>query len=84
MMEAVYQALLKQDYEIPEEFRLIGKVEGSKIRQTIIDFFAEAGARDTLVFYFSGHGMPDGHGDYFLACSDIDRKRPQRAGYAFI
>jgi caspase domain-containing protein len=58
-------------------------VEGSQIRQAIIDFFAEATAKDTLLFYFSGHGMPDGHGSYFLASSDIDRKIPQWAGYPF-
>jgi uncharacterized caspase-like protein len=81
--DAVYETLIRQGYEIPEGFKLIGKVEGSKIRQALIDFFAEATAKDTLVIYFSGHGMPDGHGSHFLASSDIDRNRPQRAGYAF-
>jgi caspase domain-containing protein len=81
--QAVYETLLKQGYDIPSDFKLIGRVEGKRIKKTIINFFKKARATDTLVLYFSGHGMPDGHGNYFIASSDIDRETPQLDGYPF-
>jgi hypothetical protein len=81
--EEMFKVLSKHGYEIPVNFRLTGKVGGIQMRDAIVDFFSCAKSTETLIFYFSGHGMPDGHGNYFLAASDIEPKRPQGRGYAF-
>ena len=38
---------------------------------------------DTLLFYYSGHGVPDRDGDTYLASSDIDPDPPFREGFSF-
>jgi hypothetical protein len=81
--EEMYKVLLKHGYEIPSDFKLTDKVGGIEMKDRIVDFSSSAKSTDTLIFYFSGHGMPDGSGNYFLAASDIDPKTPQGRGYAF-
>ena len=44
---------------IPDNRKLIGYVTSSKLREDIIDFFKEGEENDLLVFYYSGHGVPD-------------------------
>ena len=46
-------------------------------------FRRDANSEDTLLFYFSGHGMPDGYGGHFLASSDININIPEENGYRF-
>lgn len=38
---------------------------------------------DTLLFYYSGHGVPDDDQDVFLATSDIDPNVPSKRGFNF-
>ena len=55
------------------------------MREAIIDFFTDVNtkAEDTLLFYYSGHGIPDVDGDIYLASSEIDPDAPFRKGFSF-
>jgi uncharacterized protein YjbI with pentapeptide repeats len=82
--EGIHSVLKKQGYKIPNEWKLIGRVEGKTIKDAIFEFFRKsAGSDDTLLFYFSGHGVYDSFGDHYLASSDIDRKIMDENGYNF-
>src|SRR5690242_14843551 len=64
---------------------LIGEVEWEIMRDTIIDFFTNKmiNTNDTLLFYYSGHGILDGDGDVYLATSEIDADTPYDKGFSF-
>jgi MAP3K TRAFs-binding domain/Caspase domain len=82
--EAIYEILQKQGYEILDNWKLIGTVTSNQIKKAIFDFFRkQAESRDTLLFYFSGHGIPDGHGGHYLAPSDIEVDMPDYYGFRF-
>jgi uncharacterized caspase-like protein len=55
------------------------------MRDSIYDFFRaeDINHNDTLLFYYSGHGVPDDDQDVFLATSDIDPNIPSRRGFNF-
>ena len=36
-----------------------------------------------LVFYYSGHGVPDSDGDVYISTSQIDVHYPYRLGFSF-
>jgi hypothetical protein len=55
--------------------KLAGKVSWVDMRSAIRQFFLseeEVESKDTLLFYFSVHGLMDKFGNYYLAPSDID------------
>ncbi len=82
----VYNILKAQGYDIPENALLVGRVEWSKMRDEIIDFFTDSTVKpdDTLFFYFSGHGYLDKNTSRtYLSTSEIDPKRPERRGIPF-
>ncbi len=81
--QAMFELLTSLGYEIKNENKLVGKVPGLMLRDKIIDFFHDTNtrARDTLVLYFSGHGVPD-RDDLFFASSDIDTDKPMRNGFS--
>lgn len=82
----VYTILKEQGYDIPENTLLIERVEWSKMRDEIIDFFTDRRLKseDTLFFYFSGHGYLDKNtGRTYLATSEIDSERPERRAFRF-
>jgi len=85
--EAVYQLLRDQGYEILDHWKLLGSVNSNQLQKAIFDFFRkQANSKDTLLFYFSGHGIPDGQGGHYLASTDIDPDYPEdpdHRGYAF-
>lgn len=82
--EQLYSILRSQGYEIPGEFKLIGRVTGNQLRKAIIDFFRkDAAPEDTLLFYFSGHGMPDGWGSHYLVSTDTSPEYPEYAGFPY-
>lgn len=83
--EELLRVLSEQRYEIPENRRLIGEVPYETMRKAINGFFSDSsnGREDTLIFYFSGHGLPDGHGKHYLAPSDIDPNDPFDKGLDF-
>jgi Caspase domain len=83
--QEVYQTLSSLGYEISENNKLIGEVNGEKIKNIIYDFFDDVNNNpdDILLFYYSGHGVPDVDGDTYLASSDLDPDKPYRKGFSF-
>jgi hypothetical protein len=57
--------LEKLRYEIAYDHNLIGYVKYDIMREAIYDFFdkKKSGAEDTLLFYYSGHGIPISRSD---------------------
>jgi hypothetical protein len=53
----VCKILKAQGYEIPQNSKLNGRVAGEKI---------DSDPKDTLLFYFLGHGIPDGYANGYL------------------
>ncbi len=73
-------------YNILDKYRLIGgRLEYSKMRDSIFDFFNDANIypNDTISFYFSGHGVLGDDGENYLSTSEIDPDMPQRRGISF-
>jgi tetratricopeptide (TPR) repeat protein len=83
--EHMYELLKSINYEIEDNHKLIGYVKYESLREAIIDFFTDIDnkAEDTLLFYYSGHGIPDVDGDIYLASSEIDPDAPYRKGFSF-
>lgn len=81
--QALCEVLGIQGYEIPKVRKLIGRVEYETMRTAIREFFREGvKPKDTLLFYFSGHGYLDPP-DHYLVTSEMDFKRPDDKGYLF-
>jgi uncharacterized caspase-like protein len=81
----VYEVLSSLGYEISDKFRIVGEAKGDKVRDAIFDFFDNVNNNldDTLLFYYSGHGVPDTDRDMYLASSDTDPDKPYRRGFSF-
>ena len=81
----IYEVLSSLGYEVSDKFRLVGEAKGEKVRDSIYDFFDNINNNldDTLLFYYSGHGVPDDDGDIYLASSDTDPDKPYRRGFSF-
>ena len=79
----MYAVLKELRYDIPDNRRLIGYVDSSTLRNAIFDFFNGGEENDILVFYYSGHGVPDNRSMIHLAPSDIDSGRPMIKGFPF-
>jgi tetratricopeptide (TPR) repeat protein len=73
------------NYEMLENNVMLGNVRWENMRDAIYDFFSNENVKptDTLLFYYSGHGVPDDDQDVFLATSDIDPNIPSRRGFNF-
>src|SRR6187431_1274457 len=74
------RVLEKQGYELTDKNKLTGRVTAKTMREAIYDFFNDdyVKPKDTLLFYFSGHGLPDGFGNHYLAASDTAKDKPGR------
>jgi len=83
--EKIYETLKSISYKIPDNYKLVGHVQFETMRNAIYDFFDDGNTKadDTLVFYYSGHGIPDTDGDVYLATSEIDPDSPYRRGFSF-
>lgn len=79
------EVLSKLNYEISKPNELLGQVRWETMRDAIYDFFSDENTKptDTLLFYYSGHGVPDDDQDVFLGTSDIDPNVPSRRGFNF-
>jgi uncharacterized caspase-like protein len=65
-------------YEVSDKNKLVGEAKGEKVKDAIYDFFDDIRniPDDPLLFYYSGHGVPDVDGDMYLASSDTDPDKP--------
>jgi hypothetical protein len=81
----IYKVLSSLGYEISDKNKLLGEAKGERLKDAIYDFFSdsESNPDDTLLFYYSGHGVPDVDGDIYIASSDIDPNEPYRRGFSF-
>lgn len=82
---AISEILNKNQYQIYEWNKLIGKINYDTLRDGIIDYFSDQtiDPEDTLIFYFSGHGLVDSDGEVYLASSEIDADNPIKRGLSF-
>lgn len=61
---------------------LIGSVSFFDLRSSIVNFFTtDVGPEDTLIFYFSGHGLIDQTGRHYLSTSQVCPEKPYSHGY---
>jgi len=81
----MYQTLQDLGYEILDNRKIIGKANDASLKRAIIDFFRDESVEttDTLLFYFSGHGILDGFGGRYFATSNINSKLPEENGIRF-
>jgi uncharacterized caspase-like protein len=78
------QAMVDALYNLPYKDSLVGYVKWDDIRNAIYDFFSEeTKPQDTLLMYFSGHGVPDVDGDVYLATSETEAFLPSKRGFNF-
>jgi WD40 repeat protein len=47
------------------------------------DFLSQAKVDDTVVVFFSGHGLLDQHFDYYFATAEIDFENPSKEGLSY-
>ena len=79
----IYEVLSSLGYEISD--KLVGEAKGERVRDAIYDFFDDKrnNLDDTLLFYYSGHGVPGADGEMYLASSDTEPDKPYRRGFSF-
>ncbi|EGG42061.1 caspase domain-containing uncharacterized protein [Candidatus Nitrosarchaeum limnium SFB1] len=83
--EEMYTTLSNLGYDIPDDRKLIGNVQDMAVKKAIVDFFRSTSnnTTDTLLFYFSGHGVLDGYEGRYFATSNINSEIPEENGIAF-
>jgi tetratricopeptide (TPR) repeat protein len=78
----IYQLLRSREcgYEIPENRKLIGSIKYVDVRDSLDDFFnpKNSGPGDTLIFYFSGHGLIDDWSNHYISTSETDPDNPRK------
>jgi hypothetical protein len=81
--ETMSNILNSLDYKIFDT--LIGCVKWDIMRDAIFDFFTDTRIKpnDTLIFYYSGHGVPDSNGSIYLSTSEINPDNPRKRGFSF-
>ena len=80
----MYDTLSNLGYEIPEKWKIIGRVSKLEFEKAVTDFFRgdHIDPDDTLLFYYSGHGTPSGKNDYYFVTSDTNLK-PDIEGFDY-
>src|SRR5919108_2090532 len=83
--QEMYELLDSLGYETLDNHKLVGQVKFDTMRDAIYDFLTDTNimAEDILLFYYSGHGVPDVNGDVFLASSETNPDAPFRKGFSF-
>lgn len=83
--KAIYDHLKSIGYEVPDRYKLIGKVEYSTVHDRIIEFFTDETMHhdDTLLICISGYGLPTNKAnDFYLSSSEINPKVPRLRGFS--
>jgi len=75
--EEIFSVLKELGYEIPDERKLIGYVDSQILKNAVYDFFTNDQNKpdDTLVFYYSGHGVPDKWGMTYREAISVKENR---------
>lgn len=70
-------------YDVKKQ--LVGNVDGTTLQDEIIEFFGDPEIKhdDTVLFYYSGHGVPGSTGEVYLSSSNIDPTKPMKRGFSF-
>lgn len=78
--EAMYSTLVMLGYEVTRNH--IGALRGEEFRDAITDFFQNEKTKpaDTLLFYFSGHGLLDPWGSAYFGTTDVNPRIPEKRG----
>jgi len=82
----MYDVLFKLGYTIQDQYKLIGgRIEYLELHDAIINFFQDGSidSKDTVLFYFSGHGVLGDDGEHYLSTSEIDPDKPRQRGFPF-
>ena len=84
--EEMCSVLTSIGFDIPEDNKLFGSVKEKEMKERIANFFTnpDITSQHTLLFYFSGHGVPDTEGDVYLATSELNSKWPMIGGFPFL
>jgi type I restriction-modification system DNA methylase subunit len=82
---AMHAILSSYGYRIYGSRKLSGYVSWENMQEGIINFFTDSTMKpsDTLLFYYSGHGVTDADGDLYLATSEINSDAPYARGFSF-
>jgi hypothetical protein len=75
--------LVNLGYEIPEERKLVGRVQFLNMYDQVVNFFSRAKPQELILFYFSGHGVLAEDITHFLASSEVDENMPALRGLNF-
>jgi hypothetical protein len=83
--DMMYEILKELGYEIPDKYKLIDHVDYSTMREALYDFFTNPTIKvnDTLLFYYSGHGMTGTDGSVYLASTETNPGQPFVNGFSF-
>ena len=82
----MYNVLTQLGYDIPDKCKLIGgRVNYDQLRDSIMEFFYDSNIhpKDTVLLYFSGHGVLGDDGEHYLSSSEIDPDIPRKRGFSF-
>ena len=83
--EMMYETLKKIGFEISDKRKLIGKVDHDTMTKSIKEFFRgdDVKSSDTLLLYYSGHGVPHSRNDYYFVTSETRSDKPDVEGYSY-
>ncbi|MDH3341962.1 MAG: caspase family protein [Nitrosopumilus sp.] len=83
--EMMYKTLKKIGFEISDERKMIGKVDHDTMTKSIKEFFRgdDVKSSDTLLLYYSGHGVPHSRNDYYFVTSETRSDKPDVEGYSY-
>ena len=83
--EMMFKTLKKVGFDIPARRKIIGKVDHYTMTKSIKEFFRgdDVKSNDTLLLYYSGHGVPHSKNDYYFVTSETRSDKPDLDGYSY-
>lgn len=72
-------------FSVPDHRILVGNVSRDDVASAMVDFFQgeHVDSDDTLLYYYSGHGVLDGYGGRYFATSNVNTEHPELQGINF-